>query len=206
MLKTYEADREKLKAASRKALDYGKKMLRQEGLDVNETNGMRQIVWRLIQDAARTLQILPDRERGWLLSAERACWPEFRQSFQERWEVEVSRMQDGMPPDDPPAHWSRSLDPGAVDRMLTVLSWFQFMRARDAYRHKRDTAVTIGLASGYSQAQVRRLLGGNKGHSAAHMVKQKAIGQIAQVLQKWCWEKENLDLTKPDPVCINSTQ
>ena len=95
------------------------------------------------------------------------------------------------------------MDPRAVNRMLTVMQWFQFMRARTPARHKRDVAVTLGLAQGLSMRQISALMQGKGGHSAAHMVKQKALGQISQGLRALLWKNQNEELTKSANNCIN---
>lgn len=180
-----QARAERASIDARRALSEGRDMLRREGIEAPTASS---VVWRLIQDAAATLQSLPDKDYGWLNSYMTPSWPEVYTTFQERFETEVERLKDGITVAEPLIrNKTNCYDVRAVPRMLTVLDWFRFMRARTHARHKRDVRITLALARGASMAEVRRIMasfdGRVRGHSAAHMVKQKTIGQIASRLK-----------------------
>ena len=192
MLAEYQAQKKADMEAARQALEQGCDLLRGEGLEPRLPADMKAVIWRLMQDAAETIDRLPDRELGWLRSHERAAWPEVVRSWQERFEVEAQQLQDGMQTDDKSLMELKKsfviTDARAINRMLTVLSWFKFMRARTPSRHRRDINIVLAMAAGRSQKQIRRLTGG-AGHSAAHMVKQKALGQIAKQFELHLFSK-----------------
>lgn len=166
---------------SRKALSEGLAICRAEG--VHEPS-LRVVVWRLLQDASETLARLPDRERGWLLSTSRAMWPEVVRTAQERFEVERERLTDGLGKDDDYRPRLTITDPTATRRMLTVLGWLQFVKARTAARIKRDKLVTLSLALGRSYRSVRPLMGRETSDSAIMSVRGKVVKQIAEALAK----------------------
>lgn len=176
-LKLAEADPDSVKA-----LNWGLARVN----DCRPEQKLRDAVWRLLQDAADTLARLPDRERGWLLSADRAAWPEVWHSAQERYEAELQRLQDGkMSKEETPLRRGAITDPTAIPRMLTVLGWLQYVRARTPIREKRDKLVVLAMAQGQTMRSIRRLMLGDKSDGAARMVKQKVLGQI-------CWALQNL--------------
>jgi hypothetical protein len=74
--------------------------------------------WELLIEAADTLRRLPDRERAWLVSAERCAWPPMLKEQAERWAEAVNAggwrdFQDPRP--GPP-------EKAAIDRMDVVLA------------------------------------------------------------------------------------
>jgi hypothetical protein len=170
-----------------KALQAGADMLRAEGYQLGFPESLNGIVWRLLQEAADTLSRLPDRERGWLMAGDRIAWPTVIHSAQEQYEAELQRLID--------LKEEKSLtrlpklpiaDPTAIPRMLTVLSWLRFVRARNLQRVKRDRLVVLAMAQGQPQRVIRRLMLGDKGDSAARMVKQKVLKHICDGLISTC--------------------
>lgn len=176
-----------LGAEDRQAIEWAVRVLKREGIAVLLPAAMGVVVWRLLQDAAETLARLPDKERVWLLSAERACWPEVWRSAKERFENAVAQLADlKVSKEEPPLPRLAITDPTAVPRMLAVLDWLQMVRSHsnNHKRIKRDKLVTLALAQGQSAAQVARRLMGDKTPQAASMVRQKVVGQIASELKK----------------------
>lgn len=159
----------------------------QWGYDRMGPESLQRIIWRLLEDAADTLARLPDRERGWLLSADRACWPEVYHTAQERFEAETQRLTDlKMSKEEVPLPRLAITDPSAIPRMLTVLSWLQYVRARTSMREKRDKLIVLAMAQGQSMRSVKRLMLGERSDSAARMVKQKVLAQIEAAIKSSC--------------------
>lgn len=175
----YPPEDEKTAQETRKALDWGKTKVSADG----SKTSLSDVIWRLLQDAADTLARLPDRERGWLLSADRASWPEIYHSARERWEAEQQRLVDLK--ESPEEIYLPRLgvtDPTAIPRMLTVLGWLQHVRARTPHRQKRDKLVVLALAQGQSLKSVRRLMLGECTDRAIYMVRSKVLGQITSAI------------------------
>lgn len=200
ILDRHETRRAELAADAVKALAWGIRALEREGQPVTLPGGLGRVVWRLLQDASDTLARLPDRERVWLLSAERACWPEVWRSAQERFENAVHQLADlKLSKEDTPLPRLTISDPSAIPRMLTVLDWLQHVRARTPNRAKRDKLVVLAMAQGQSMQRVRRLMLGDRGDSAARMVKIKVLSQISTALKSSC------KLTGIASNCVNLT-
>lgn len=183
-IKTRSAD-SRMAQETRRAIQWGYDRMGPESL--------QRIIWRLLEDAADTLARLPDRERGWLLSADRSCWPEVSHTYQERVEEENQRLAErrrleslGMTPEETPWVRRNITDPSAIPRMLTVLSWLQYVRARTAAREKRDKLIVLAMAQGQSIRSVKRLMLGERSDSAARMVKQKVLAQIEAAIKSSC--------------------
>jgi hypothetical protein len=151
---------------TRRALQQGLDLLAQEG---EPTPSLRGVIWRLAQDAAETLERLPDREKGWLTSGERAIWPELARPSEEcravekeianELAIEALRSRAGglvylrtLP--DPLARLPIT-DTTAVDRMLTVLSWLRFVKGKGRRTIRRDQMCFLALALGRPPRVVR---------------------------------------------------
>jgi len=156
-------------------------MARVEAENPSATLGSRlkAAIWICAQDAAETLARLPDREMGWLLSADRAAWPEVYHSAKERFESETSRIVElGERAEELPLPKLQITDITAENRMLVVLGWLQHVRARTPARLRRDKAVFLALAGGKPYRRIRRIMG--QGSDAAILaVKGKVLSQIS---------------------------
>lgn len=170
-------------AETRKAIDAGIALLRADGYQASFPESLSSIVWRLLQEAADTLARLPDRERVWLLAADRVAWPEVLHTAQEQYEAELQRLTDArMSKEEIPLPRLAISDPGAVSRMLVVLDWLQFVRARTPTRVKRDKMVVLALAQGQPIKSVRRLMLRDVSDYAILAVKGKVLKQIKDAL------------------------
>lgn len=168
---------------TRKALDWAAARLTMKGQSASLELRLRDIIWECLEDAADTLSRLPDRERGWLTSADRSCWPEVHHTAQEHYEAELQRLTDLKEErQQTPLRRLAITDPSAIPRMLTVLGWLQHVRARNFLREKRDKLIVLAMAQGQPRNVIRRLMLGDRSDSAARMVKQKVLGQIEGVL------------------------
>jgi hypothetical protein len=178
--------RPKLTQESRKAIEAGMDLLRSEGYQVSFPESLPSIVWRLLREAADTLARLPDRERVWLLAADRVAWPEVLHTAQEMYEAELQRLTDTrMSKEETPIRRLSITNPGAVSRMLVVLDWLQYVRARTEIRVKRDKLVVLALAQGQSLKSVRRLMLGDRTDRAIYMVRSKVLSQIVGGLRNF---------------------
>lgn len=133
---------------------HGHRLARENGC---EGSRLRDAVWELLVEAFETLRTLPDRERGWLLAAERAHHPEVVVEDAERaeWEATINALALGeklklIGPSKVAALKS------AVDRMDEVLMWPAMIRTKN---RRRDVKVLVYLAGGVPTAKVRRIFG-----------------------------------------------
>lgn len=161
------------------------------------------LVWRCLEDAVDTLRRMPDREQAYLLSGDHISWPTVVHTAQERYEAEVQRLADAkMSKEEPPLRWLPISDPTAIPRMLTVLGWLRYVRVRRGSpqsRVKRDQVIVLAMAQGWSAARVQKKYLPHLTESAAKMVKQKVVNQIAGTLSS------QLTLTETTSKCVNLT-
>ena len=141
-----------------RVLDEGRLRLSQE-LGV-ESPRRRDVIWFLFQDAMRTERAVPDRERSWLHSGDRAQWPEIYRSAQERWVVEREQLSEGIRVAASAMGFSRHIDPGAVGRMLAVLDWCKYIKAGrpdapDVALTRNNRDLFLALASGIKPRNLR---------------------------------------------------
>lgn len=181
--------------ATRRALDWAEAR-------IYGTATLNDLVWRCLEDAADTLARLPDKERGYLLAADRVAWPAIAHTYEERLEEENQRLEllrrdQSMLRGDGLGSRLPIMDPTAIPRMLTVLSWLQYVRGRTDRGIKRDQLVTLALAQGQTARDIQRRFLRRQGESAVRMVKLKVVGQIAHTL------KIQLTLTNPASNCVN---
>jgi len=172
---------------AQRAIAWGARALEREGRPVELPAGLAAVVWRLLQDAVDTLSRLPDRERVWLSSAERAAWPQVIHTPQEHYEAELQRIVELK--EEPEKTKLRRLavtDPTAINRMLVALDWLRFVTAYNFKNIKRDKKIVLALASGQSESYVARWIMGARTPQAAHHVKNKVVGQIALALKSSC--------------------
>lgn len=164
----------------RRVIEEGERRLAAEsGLD---RPSLRQIVWHLFQDAMHTCDVLPDRERGWLLSGERSHWPEIAMTAKDAYVAEIERLQDGIAP--PPLKKLRNLDPAAITRMLETMAWCSYIRAGRPDRP--DLAMTLNnrrlflaLASGVKPRHLKRHIGvRGQSRSLLYTIKSRCLSQI----------------------------
>jgi hypothetical protein len=170
------ADREALE--TRKALQWAGDKLRHEG---RTSPSLNVLVWRCLQDAAETLARLPDRERTWLLSADRSGWPEVIHTAKERFEAELQRLTDvKMSKEEMPLPRLAITDPTATNRMLTVLSWLRHVRGKYV---RNNQMVVLALAQGQPYRAVRRFMPRSDCTDfAITAVKGKVLKQIGHAL------------------------
>lgn len=169
-------------AETRKAIDAGIALLRADGYQASFPESLSAIVWRLLQEAADTLARLPDRERVWLLAADRVAWPEVLHTAQEQFEAETQRLTDArMSKEEPPIRRLQISNPGAVSRMLVVLDWLQHVRGR---RVKRDQLIALAMAHGEmtTSAIRNKFMGSEKTDYALLAVRRKVVKQISAAL------------------------
>lgn len=177
-------------AEATRVLDEGRLRLCQEtGL---ESPKRRDVIWFLFQDAMRTERALPDRERSWLHSGDRSQWPEIYRSVQERFEVEREQLTDGIRVIAPPMGFTRHIDPGAVGRMLEVLGWCRYLRARNLDALEKNKQILLSLAGGIAPRHLRWVVKGRQiknGDSATmiYMIKKRCLAQIEEGLKNDGW-------------------
>lgn len=113
-------------------------------------------VWCLLVEAVATLQALPDREVGWLLSAERAAWPAvlteaadaFAQAVADGGRWRGVKVRPALP------------SSAAIARMDVVHGWLREVTKRSSpgtrrYHHKgRRAKILVALAAGVSPSVV----------------------------------------------------
>lgn len=168
---------------AQRALAWGFRVVELEHGRRTISEALKLVVWKLLENAADTLARLPDRERVWLTSCDRAGWPEVVHSAQELYEANLQRLVDLREQTETRLPRQAVTDPTAIPRMLTVLDWLQFVRGR---RVKRDKMIVLAMAGGMSQNYAARRFMGDKTGQAAYMVKQKVVAQIAQGLRGAC--------------------
>lgn len=151
------------RSEAERVLDEGRRMYSrsgQERLRLQRTHSpqmpsKRAVIWFLLEDAMRTNRLLPDRERTWLLSANRSQWPEIARTAKERWEVEREQITEGIDPGLPRNGHQGELDPGAVNRFFVALDWRKYIRARTTVTADENWALLLRLASGVPPKRLR---------------------------------------------------
>jgi hypothetical protein len=125
-------------------------------------------VWVLLQEAAETLRLLPDRERAWLRSGTYASWPPILRSYAETFAAAVDR---GGRWEEPRA--DRLPAPGAVARMEGVLTWYGAIGGRNP---RRDVGVVFALAAGVPVRTIRQRFG--LGRRTVYDIRERGLARI----------------------------
>lgn len=168
---------------ARKALRDGRDLLAREGYT---RITLKTIIWRLMQDAARTEATLADRERAWLAANGRSAWPELARPSEENrqveWEWEMGVLQGAMQQERTPMP-KLDIYKANHERMLVVLGWLKHMKARTFERFQRDRQVVLDLARGVPPRIVRlRYFRRDSCDSAITMVKHKMLRDVELAL------------------------
>lgn len=175
--------------SARRAVRDGRDMLAREG---EAKPDLERVVWRLMQDAARTEGSLNDRERAWLAAHGRSAWPELARPSEEcrqvEWEQELGFIQGTMVQERTPMP-RLDIYKANHERMLTVLGWLKHMKAKSFDRFIRDRSIVLDLARGVPHRLVRvRYFRRDSSDAAVQWVKYKMLrdvtGYLNQILTK----------------------
>jgi hypothetical protein len=164
---------------TRKAIDWGIHKIWEK-----DDPSLRDVIWFCLQDAVSTMKRWPDRERGWLASADRSQWPEIVHSIQELYEAELQRLIDAkMSKEEAPPPRLTITDPTAKNRALTVLGWLRFVQGKNV---RRDRQVVLALAGGASLKSIRhQLMTRVDTDRAVYMVRDKVLWHVARSIQNF---------------------
>lgn len=166
---------------ARLAINQGIDLLAREG---NDTPSTRDVIWRLMQDAAETLHRMPDKEEAWQVVNLPAAWPDLARPSEEcrlvEWEQSLEEAM-GVRQPDLEAYRPRFVmtDPTAPRRMLVVLSWLRHTKSKN---RKRDQLIFLEIARGMTYHRAARLAGSLNGRDvgsfAVRAIKNKMLRQI----------------------------
>lgn len=141
------------------ALSYGERYCEEEGLPVTDT----EIVWQLLCEAATTERALPDREKQWLMTADRSGMPDCQHTkaeLIEQWATMVARVAAGMESKEVLAVRGPAPSAAAIDRMMVVMPWLRYVPAGRKHGQKqRNQRVLWAMAGGRSGGEVGRAVG-----------------------------------------------
>lgn len=119
-------------------------------------------VWELILEAMETLRRLPDREIGWLKSAERSHMPDMIRKLVEEFGAEVEHIAMGEGPRETVVHPGPP-SKGAIDRAEIVLNdWYQL--GGSSRKARRNAQTLYLLAAGVPPRIVARITKVNGRH------------------------------------------
>lgn len=145
-----------------------------------DTVALTGLIWWLFQEAMETHRRLPDPDGRYLSAGDRIVWPTVRHTPQEIWEADLQRLVDvKMSKEEAPLPRFAISDPTAVDRMLTVLSWLKYVKAKTRYQVERDKIVFLALASGKPPRLVRRYFHWNCADRTIGMTKTRVLQHIS---------------------------
>lgn len=134
------------------------------------------LLWLLVQDAMHTVRNMPDNDRRRLAKLP-TIMPGTRISFQEAYEIELSRLQAGMSQYDYKEQRS-TINQSDVARMVDVLDLMRLVQHRNARLMVR---VTLARAAGLSIEQCGRIWDRHRidfDRRAFHDIKSRTLGQI----------------------------
>ncbi|MBX3504436.1 MAG: hypothetical protein KF895_03080 [Parvibaculum sp.] len=168
---------------TRAAIWHGYLLAEQDGKD---RPALTDAIWYLLTEAARTMDSLPDKERGWLRTGSRASWPANTHTPIQEWTaIWNERMQSGIAPYDAPKITKAGADPAAIDRMLTVMGWLKYINGKGNRRARMLQRFIIIAAEGRPPHVLRRVIG-VKTAQGVRDIKRKALRDIASALKsRW---------------------
>lgn len=144
------------------------------------------LLWLLIADAVHTARLLPDVERR-MVSRVGSAMPSARETEQEAFVRERSRLMDGMPQYDA-TEVRVVVHEDASDRMVDVLDLLRFVvgghNGKDVLRMKR---TVVARAAGLSIEQCGRIYDKHRlgfDRRAMWDIKQRIIGQVLKGIER----------------------
>lgn len=140
----------------------------------------RDLLWLLISDAVHTARLMPDEERR-AVSRVGSVMPSTRVTVDQAYQVELSRLLDGMPQYDA-TEVRVVVNQAAADRMVDILDLLRFVvgghNGKDVLRMKR---TVIARAAGLSMEQCGRVYDKHRlgfDRRAMHDIKSRVLGQV----------------------------